>query len=274
MQAHPSINLPQSLAVWPDQQKPFAGPDDQDFPRLTYYLPSEEHRTGQTVLILPGGGYGLVSTAKEGHRPAQLLCAHGIAAAVLEYRHSPQRWPVPLLDAQRALRICRRKALEHGLDAAQVGVMGFSAGGHLAGTLAMHPEHPESRIGDEIDAVSCRPDFQILIYPVVSFEQPFSHFGSRDNLLGKPANPDLIQRLSLENLVDADSPPAFILHAQDDDSVLPQNSLLLAQSLTGHGVKTELHLIPDGGHGFGLAANLPWGRWLLEWLAENSLLGD
>lgn len=272
MQAHPPINLPQSLTVWPEAQKPFAGPDDQNFPRLTHYLPSDEYRTGQTVLILPGGGYGLVSSAKEGHRPAQLLCSHGIAAAVLEYRHSPQRWPVPLLDAQRALRICRGLAARHGLDTGQIGVMGFSAGGHLAGTLAMHPEIPETRIGDALDPVSSRPDFQILIYPVVSFVQSFSHVGSRDNLLGKPADPALAHALSLENLAGPHAPPAFLLHAQNDTSVPPDNSHLLAQTLTAHSIKTEFHLIPEGGHGFGLAANHPWGRWLLDWLAQKPAL--
>ncbi|MCC5844153.1 MAG: alpha/beta hydrolase [Verrucomicrobia bacterium] len=270
MQAHPSVNLPRSMPVWPENARPHAGPDDQKFPNLTWYLPSEEHRTGQTVLILPGGGYGLVSSAKEGHRPAQLLCAHGIAAAVLEYRHSPQRWPVPLLDAQRGLRICRSLAAEHGLDPARVGVMGFSAGGHLAGLLAMHPEHPETNIGDSLDTVSAKPDFQILLYPVVSFVQPFSHFGSRDNLLGKPADPDVARTLSLETLAGPHAPPAFLLHAQDDAAVVPANSHLLTQTLTQHGVNTEFHLVPEGGHGFGLAANHPWGQWLLDWLRRLS----
>lgn len=272
MNAHPSVNLPVSVPVWPEGNRPLAQPavdnsENGTFPNLHLYLPSAEHRTGQTVLILPGGGYSLVSSAKEGHRPAQLLCAHGIAAAVLEYRHSPQRHPVPLLDAQRALRICRQFATENQLDPHQVGVMGFSAGGHLAGTLAMHPDLPEANIGDALDTVSARPDFQILIYPVVSFVEPFSHFGSRDNLLGTPADPRLARDLSLENLVTPQAPPAFLVHAQNDTAVRPENSHLLSQTLTRHGVKTEMHLVPEGGHGFGLAANHPWGRWLLDWLA-------
>lgn len=270
MQATPSINLPQPLSVWPEGQRPRARPDDAGFPNLHYYLPSEEHRTGQSVLILPGGGYGGLSSAKEGHRPAQLLCAHGIAAAVLEYRHSPQRHPVPLLDAQRGLRLCRHLARTHGLNEHHVGVMGFSAGAHLAGTLAMHPDLTEGHIGDELDSVSSQPDFQILIYPVVSFEKAYSHFGSRDNLLGKPADPDLAQTLSLENLAHKYAPPAFLVHAQNDTSVPPANSHALTQSLTNHQVQVELHIIPEGGHGFGLAANHPWGCWLLDWLAQNT----
>jgi acetyl esterase/lipase len=270
MQADPAVNLPRAHPVWAEHAGPYAHPDDGPFPNLHVYLPSKEHQTGQTVLILPGGGYGGLSSAKEGHRPAQLLCAHGIAAAVLEYRHSPQRWPVPLVDAQRGLRLCRRLAAEHGLDPEQVGVMGFSAGGHLAGLLAMHPEHPETNIGDSFDRVSSKPDFQILIYPVVSFVQPFSHCGSRDNLLGTPADPDLAHALSLETLAGPHAPPAFLVHAQNDTSVPPDNSHILAQTLTQHGVKTEFHLVPDGGHGFGLGANLPWGRWLLDWLRAQS----
>ena len=176
---------------------------------------------------------------------------------------------MPLLDTQRGLRICRQLANDHGLEEDQVGVMGFSAGGHLAGSLAMHPDLPEGNIGDALDAVSSQPNFQILIYPVVSFEKPFSHFGSRDNLLGKPADPELVSKLSLENLASADAPPAFFVHAQNDGSVPPENSHALVQALTQHRVKAEFHLIAEGGHGFGLAANLSWGRWLLEWLAQK-----
>lgn len=269
MQADPAINRPQSLSLWDNSSPPLAQPDDGPFPNLTYYLPSTEYRTRQTVLIFPGGGYGALSSAKEGHRPAQWLCAHGIAAAVLEYRHSPRRWPIPLLDAQRGVRLCRNLASEHGLDPLQVGVMGFSAGGHLAGMVAMHPEHPQSTAGDSLDAFSPLPNFQILIYPVVSFVESFAHTGSRDNLLGIPADPQKARSLSLEHLAGPHAPPAWIVHAQNDLPVPPDNSHLLTQTLTRHGVKTEFHLLPDGGHGFGLGANLAWGRWLIDWLATR-----
>ncbi len=269
MQAHPSVNLPEALDLWPRGKTPMARPDDGSFPNLRVYLPSPEHRTGKTVLIFPGGGYALVSSAKEGHRPAQLLNAHGIAAAVLEYRHAPHRHPVPLMDAQRGLRVLRHWAEARGLDADQVGVMGFSAGGHLAGSLATQPEVSAGRIGDAMDAVSFRPDFAALIYPVVSFTATSSHSGSRNNLLGNAPDPALAEALSIEKAVSPGTPPMFLVHAQDDLSVSPANSIGLFEALTRQQVPAELHIYPKGGHGFGLAANHPWGELLLHWLRQG-----
>ncbi|MCC5847369.1 MAG: alpha/beta hydrolase [Verrucomicrobia bacterium] len=244
-------------------------PDDGLFPNLHVYLPSPEHRTGKAVLILPGGAYAYVSSAKEGHRPAQLLNAHGIAAAVLEYRHAPRRHPVPLMDAQRGLRVLRHWAETQGLNTDQVGVMGFSAGGHLAGSLASQPVVTAGRIGDTLDSVAFRPDFAALIYPVVSFTATTSHFGSRDNLLGKSPDPALVEALSLENAITPETPPMFLVHAQDDQAVSPANSIALFEVLTRHQVPAELHIYPEGGHGFGLAANHPWGELLLRWLSRS-----
>lgn len=268
MNTSPSVNLPEILSLWPAGEVPLAGPEDGDLPRLTVYLPSEEYRTGQSVLILPGGGYGGLSSAKEGHRPAQYLNAHGVAAAVLEYRHAPQRHPVPLIDAQRGLRRLRAFADEHGLSAEHVGVMGFSAGGHLAGTLATQPSVDEGRVGDAIDEISCKPGFAILIYPVVSFTAPYSHFGSRDNLLGEDADPGLADRLSIEKAVTPATPRMFLVHAQNDVAVPVANSLVLAQALSDHGVPADLHVYAEGGHGFGMAANHEWGPALVNWLAR------
>jgi acetyl esterase/lipase len=270
MNRHPSVNLPESARVWPEGQLPFAHADDQDFPRMHLYLPSPEFRTGQSVLILPGGGYNLVSSAKEGHRPAQYLSAHGIAAAVLEYRHSPQRHPVPLIDAQRGLRLLRAWAKTQGLRGDQVGVMGFSAGGHLAGSLSTQPLENAGNIGDALDAESHRPDFSILIYPVVSLTAPFSHFGSRDSLLGVPANAALAERLSIEKAVTAQTPPMFLVHAQDDGAVPVANSLRLYEALSVCKIPSELHLYPSGGHGFGMAANHPWCGQMLDWLQRRT----
>jgi acetyl esterase/lipase len=269
MDTNPSINLPQIIPLWPAGRTPLATPEDGVLPRLTYYLPSDEHRTGQTILILPGGGYGMVSTPKEGHRPAQFLAAHGIAAAVLEYRHAPSRHPVPLIDAQRAMRHLRHLAMLHGLREDRVGAMGFSAGGHLAGTVATQPVHSAGLAGDAFDAINPHADFAALIYPVVSLVEPWSHFGSRDNLLGIPADPALALQLSVEKAVTAQTPPMFITHEQFDACVPSANSLALYAALTAQRVPATLLLTEGAVHGAGMGANLPWGAALLAWLASH-----
>ncbi|MGF1452596.1 MAG: alpha/beta hydrolase [Opitutales bacterium] len=246
-----------------------AGPHDGNLPCLTYYLPSDEYRTGQSVLVLPGGGYGIVSTAKEGHRPAQFLAAHGIAAAVLEYRHAPQRYPVPLLDAQRAVRVLRQCAAENGLDVDRTGAMGFSAGGHLCGLLATQPPFPEAAAGDALDALSARPDFAAPIYSVVSLAEPWSHFGSRDNLLGSDAPSGLPERLSIEKAVNAKTPPMYLAHGQNDLAVPVENALALYAALNSHGIPATMHLYEDFAHGIGLGANHPWAQAFLAWLADR-----
>lgn len=257
------------MPLWPADKTPFATAEDAGLPTFTFYLPSAEFRTGQSMLILPGGGYWLVSTPKEGHRPAQLLAANGIAAAVLEYRHAPSRHPVPLVDAQRAMRLLRKLAGDHGLDAAKVGVMGFSAGGHLAGTVATQPPHAGGLVGDELDAVSCAADFAVLIYPVVSLVESWSHLGSAKNLLGDPVDPGLARELSVEKAVTPRTPPMFIAHEQFDPVVPSQNSLALHAALTANRVPAVLHVYEGKDHGFGLMANHQWGRELLTWLERR-----
>jgi acetyl esterase/lipase len=270
MDTHGSINVPFSLTVWPEGKTPMPSDADGAFPNLTYYLPSDEYRTGQSVLILPGGGYGLVSSPKEGHRPAQYLAAHGIAAGVLEYRHSPQRHPVPLIDAQRGMRLLRQQAAIHGLDPHQVGCMGFSAGGHLCGTVATQMYEQAGLIGDDLDGLSCAPDFAIGVYPVVSLTAPdVAHIGSGKNLLGEPVDQELAEKLSVEKAVRADFPPFFLVHGQNDMTVPVENSIQLYLALTKHGVSATMHLYEDMPHGIGLAANHPWGPAMIAWLAEQ-----
>ncbi len=270
MDAADSHNLPFRIKVWPDGQTPRSSPEDGDLPRLTCYLPSDEFRTGHTILIFPGGGYRMVSTAKEGHRPAQLLSAHGIATAVLEYRHFPQLHPVPLMDAQRAMRLIRGQAARtDGLDPDAVGCMGFSAGAHLAGTLATHPSLEEGNLGDEISGLSCRPNFFVMIYPVVSFAGACAHIGSRGSLLGPDDDPALAESLSIERIVTPETPPCFIAHGQADETTVPDHSILLYQSLTRNKVPATMHIYQGLGHGVGLAANHAWGRDLIEWLSAD-----
>jgi acetyl esterase/lipase len=265
------INLPRQIALWPNSATiPFGSTQDGTLPRLTYYLPSDEYRTGQSMLILPGGGYEMVSTAKEGHRPAQYLAAHGIAAGVLEYRHAPQRHPVPLIDAQRALRLLRLEASKvEDLNPNNIGCMGFSAGGHLAGSLATQDDAPEGHVGDATDALACRPDFFAMIYPVVAFGEAHSHMGSQHNLLGHDAPLNVIQQLSIEKAVTTHTPPCFIAHGQADSAVPIENSIALYQSLTACKVEATMHLYENEGHGFGLARNHPWAQQLLIWLQKR-----
>lgn len=252
------------MPLWPDNNTPLSSAEDAGLPVFTYYLPSDEYRTGQSVLILPGGAYALVSSPKEGHRPAQLLAAHGVAAAVLEYRHAPSRYPVPLIDAQRGMRLLRSLAVTHNLHEDAVGILGFSAGGHLAGMVATQPPHKDSLVGDALDAISPAADFAALIYAVVSLMPPYSP--SAQNLLGNPPDPALAESLSLEKCVTDGTPPMFIAHMQKD-SVPGLNALELYAELTRHGISSVLHIYEGENHGFGLAANHPWGRDLLEWLA-------
>ena len=264
----PNDGLPTTLPLW-ETTVPMAGEALSGLPRLTVYLPSEEHRTGQAVIICPGGGYGMLSVPKEGHRVARFFSSHGHAAAVLENRYAPYRHPVPLIDAQRAKRIVRHHADDWDIDSNQIGILGFSAGGHLAGTAATFDCIEEGVVGDPIDDVSSRPDFAILVYPVVSFTKDCAHIGSRGNLLGENPDPTLIESLSLENAVSEDTPPMLLFHTNEDEGVPPENSILLYSALRSHGIPSEIHIYEKGEHGIGLGDNHPWGQAALTWMAEK-----
>lgn len=268
MERHESINLPQSIPLWPAGRMPLASEADEDFPTFTYYLPSEEYRTGQSVLILPGGGYHLVSTAKEGHRPAQYLAAQGIAAGVLEYRHHPSRFPVPLLDAQRAIRLMRSLADTHELDSEQVGCLGFSAGGHLAGLLATQSPHPLVDVGDEVDAFSPGLDFCALVYGVVTLVGPHANEGSSRGLLGDPPPKNEAEGLSIERSIQTDSPRFFIAHGQGDTTVPVENALYLYNACLEKNVSAVMHLYDDLPHGVGMEAMHRWISDLMSWLSS------
>ncbi len=263
----PHNGLPLTLPLW-EQDTPLAGDALPGLPRLTVYLPSEEFRSGQAIIVCPGGGYGMLSVPKEGHRIARFLSSHGHAAAVLENRYAPYRHPAPLIDAQRAIRILRHNASEWMIDPAQIGIMGFSAGGHLAGSAATQALAEAGIVGDTIDQQSSRPDFAILVYPVISFTADCAHLGSRENLLGTDAAPELVAALSLENAVTAQTPPTLLIHTNEDEGVPPENSVLFYQALRKHGVPAELHIYEKEGHGIGLAKKHPWGKAALKWL-EN-----
>lgn len=225
-------------------------------PTIEVYLPTKQIATGKAVVIFPGGGYGILAYDWEGTDFAKWLNAQGIAGIVVKYRlpiskslTDPKE--VPLVDAQRAIRLVRQNAAAWNIDPAKVGVMGFSAGGHLASTLSTQYAHEVNRTKDAVDALSARPDFSILVYPVISFRDAAAHSGSRKNLIGENASQELLDRFSGELNVNAETPPTFLVHAQDDKGVPIENSLLYYQALHKNGVKASLHIYPTGGHGFG-----------------------
>ncbi len=264
----PHNGLPLALPLW-EANTPLADEALPDLPRITIYLPSEELNSGQAVIVCPGGGYGMLSVPKEGHRIARFLSSHGHAAAVLENRYAPYRHPAPLIDAQRAVRLLRHHAGEWKINAEQIGIMGFSAGGHLAGSAATFPAIEDGLVGDAIDSENSRPDFAMLIYPVISFTDACAHLGSRDNLLGNDHAPELAVQLSLENAVTTETPPTLLVHTNEDEGVPPENSILFYQALRKHNVPAELHIYEKEGHGIGLANNHPWGKATLKWLKNR-----
>jgi acetyl esterase/lipase len=244
-------------------------------PTLEVYLPEADKATGQGVVIFPGGGYTILAYEWEGTEFAQWLASHGIAGIVVKYRlplseslTNPKE--VPLLDAQRAVRLARHHADEWGLDGGRIGVMGFSAGGHLASTVSTQYTHQVDRQTDEIDTLPARPDFSVLVYPVISFRDAGAHSGSRRNLLGENADQDLVDRFSAELNVNSDTPTTFLVHSQDDETVPVENSFLYFNALNQHGVPASLHVYPTGGHGFAFGTERGtverWTMGLLDWL--------
>lgn len=270
---------PTTVLLWPDGAPGALGESDRDRPTLTLYLPAAERATGAAVVICPGGGYGTLAMNHEGHDVARWLNQAGIAGIILKYRVAPYRHPVPLGDVRRAIRYVRANAEKLGIDPARIGVLGFSAGGHLASTAATHFEAGDPAAADPLDRVSSRPDFAVLIYPVISLSAPYTHGGSRRNLLGENPEPRLVELLSNEKQVTPQTPPTFLVHTTEDRAVPPENSLAFYSALRAAGVGAEMHIFEAGPHGFGLAPKDPvlsrWPDLCLAWLAKRGLLhGD
>ncbi len=247
-------------------------------PSIEVFLPAKRNANGQAVVICPGGGYGILAYDWEGTEIAKWLNSHGIAGIVLKYRLPEDTSNVvphlsPLLDAQRALRTVRHNAADWNIDPAKIGIMGFSAGGHLASTAGTHFDAGDPTSSDAIERLSSRPDFMILMYPVISFETAAVHRGSRRNLLGEQDSPELVAKYSAEKNVTAETPPTILIHSADDKSVPVQNSLDLYTALVAQDIPVEMHLYPTGGHGFGLALDkghlAGWTDRCIDWL--NSL---
>jgi acetyl esterase/lipase len=244
-------------------------------PTLEVYLPAKPNANGQAMLIFPGGGYGILAYDWEGTDIAKFLNGKGVAGIVVKYRlpssiSQQERYNVPLIDAQRAIRLVRSRAAEFNIDPHRIGIIGFSAGGHLASTLGTHFKEKVYESIDAVDTISARPDFMALGYPVITFTTPATHQGSKENLLGKSPTEELETYFSNEQQVSSDTPPTFLFHATDDTAVPVENSLLFFQALKDQGISATMHIYPKGGHGFSLARNdlhlRGWTERLFEWL--------
>jgi len=246
-------------------------------PTLEIYLPSGKNANGKGMLIFPGGGYGILAYDWEGTDIAKFLNSKGIAGIVVKYRlpsdkSQTNKRDVPLIDAQRAIRKVRSMATELNLKEDKIGIIGFSAGGHLASTLGTHYDEKVYEPLDKIDTLSARPDFMALCYPVISFG-PVTHSGSKINLLGENPEVEQVERFSNEKQVNSITPPTFLVHATDDTAVPVENTLLFYQALKNNNVNATMHIFPKGGHGFSLALNdnqlRGWTERLYEWIESQ-----
>ena len=247
-------------------------------PTLQIFLPTKQNATGQAVVICPGGGYAGLAYDWEGTDFAKLLNAKGIAAFVLKYRLPNSKsisvpHETPFLDVQRAMRTVRFHAEKWNIQKDRIGILGFSAGGHLASTMGTHFENENLSSKDSIDQVSDRPDFMALAYPVISMSEKVTHQGSKDNLLGKNLTEISVQKYSNELQVRADTPPTFLVHATDDTVVPVENALLFYQACKEKNIPVELHIYPKGGHGFSLAIGQgylsSWVNRLTDWMESQ-----
>ncbi|MDC7685308.1 alpha/beta hydrolase [Asticcacaulis sp. BYS171W] len=246
-------------------------------PRLEVYRPARPN--GAAFLIIPGGGYRHVSVELEGEQIARACCDQGITAFVLIYRLPGEGWQdaanVPLADAQRAMRIIRHRSKAYGIDPDRIGAIGFSAGGHLCGSLVTRSTDVVYKPVDDLDTLNTAPNLFAAIYPVVSMRPEIAHKGSALLLLGKDPTPDQIVAYSVDERVSSAAPPAFLVHAEDDPSVSVTHTLALRAALKAHNVRVETHLFPTGGHGFGLKSSAPhWFDLFLRFLMRQGLLAS
>ncbi|MEO5823262.1 MAG: alpha/beta hydrolase [Vicinamibacteraceae bacterium] len=272
MAARPSIPL------WSGAAPGTLGTAPEDIPQITPYVPDRVDARGAAVVVCPGGGYRNLSMEKEGSKVAEFLNGLGVTAFVLRYRLGPRyRHPVPLGDARRALRVVRSRASEFGVQRERLGLMGFSAGGHLTATVATHVDRGDAAATDPIDRESARPDFAILAYPVITLAENWLHRGSRTMLLAPDQqHPDILNDLSNERQVTADTPPTFLFHTDADTGVPAENSVAFYLALRKAKVPAELHIYEPGPHGVGLGGTDPalvtWPDRLAGWLRTRGLL--
>jgi acetyl esterase/lipase len=264
--------------LWPNGAPLAKGVSDNDKPTVAIYPAPKEKATGAAIVVCPGGGYGALAMSHEGRDVAEWMNDLGITAFVLKYRHRNMGYghPAPMLDAQRAVRFARAKAGDYQIDRDRIGIIGFSAGGHLASTVGTHFDKGMPDAADEIDRVSCRPDFMILVYPVISLTTDYVHRGSKRNLLGENPDAKLVENFSNELQVTSQTPPTFLVHTSGDLGVPAENSVLFYMALRKAKVPAELHIYEKGGHGFGLAPNDPvlatWTKRCADWLRGRGVI--
>ena len=262
-----------AIDLWPDGEMPYAidvnftetnsngSVKDVSKPML-YFCPAQgDNKSDAAVLIIAGGGYSVIVIQHEGFNTANYLTSKGVNAFVLKYRHRPYKQPAPLADAQRAIRLIRRDADKYGINPNKIGVIGYSAGGHLAATIStMYDEKLYDREDDR--DISARPDYSMLVYPVITMG-PETDQGSKNSLLGNNPSDELIEKWSCQNRVTSDTPPTILFHSTDDTIVPVANSIMYYQSLIKNGVDAEMHIYSKGGHGFGVPGNpnLTSGKW-------------
>lgn len=271
-QLHAQAVSGKTLNVYPGAAPGALGHADADRPTIDVYLPAT-NPTHSAVLVIPGGSYGKVVADREGAAPAAWLNERGVAAFVLHYRVAPYRYPAPIADAQRAMRLLRGRAGDFGFLPDHLGAWGFSAGGHIASVLATLFDNGIPASSDPVERAGDRPDFVILAYPVISMKPGTSHAGSRQNLLGAMPEPALVALLSAEDHVTPTSPPAFVFATDDDDVVPSENSMLYVAACQRARVPVEFHMFEHGHHGVDLAEHLPplhlWTLLLESWMQQN-----
>jgi acetyl esterase/lipase len=274
---HPQSIPAKTLNVYPGAAPGALGHGDADRPTIDVYLPAS-NPTHSAVLVIPGGSYSKVVADREGGAPAEWLVQRGVAAFVLHYRVAPYRYPAPIADAERAMRLLRSRADEFGFSSDHLGAWGFSAGGHITSILATLFDNGVPASPDPVEHASDRPDFVILAYPVISLKPDFGHADSRQHLLGPLPDPALVALLSAEDHVTPTSPPAFVFTTNDDDVVPSPNSMLYVAACQRAGVPVEFHMFEHGHHGVDLANQLPalhlWTLLLESWMQQNQWIAS
>ena len=275
--APPILQEPQTWPLWESKVPGALGNTPEDVPTITVYMPPNTAGPMTAVIVAPGGGYRALSMNKEGRIPAAYLNSLGIAAFVLKYRLGPKyHHPIELGDMQRAIRIVRSRAGELHIAPDRIGVMGFSAGGHLAATVSTSFDRGNATATDPIDRAGSRPDFVILGYPVITLSEAWTHQGSRTMLLGEGADAELVRRLSMETRVTSETPPTFLFHTNADTAVPVENSIHYFLALRKAGVPAEIHVFKDGAHGAGMPMNdtalSEWPKVLANWMRASGFL--